>query len=191
MLKCTEEKVKFITHSYSIPEYASSTGTEVIGETDISWSGYADDISMYLASIKDLQTASRILDQVFGQYQLIINYKKTETMILNYINTDTPTNFTEHIKTTHENETHLQRVNSNMRSQQTSNVNVTCVDVACVNLPKDEHHCNICERTYQHKSSLDRHIKKIHEKEHHCNSYDRVHNHKSNLTGHIKDVHED
>ena len=103
MLKCAAEKVKFITHSYSIPEYASSTGTEVIGETDILWSGYADDISMYLASIKDLQTASRILDQVFGQYQLIINYKKTERMILNYMNTDTPKSFTEHIKTTHEN----------------------------------------------------------------------------------------
>ena len=58
----------------------------MIGKTDTSWSGYADDIGMHLASIKDLQTASRILDQVFGQYQLIINYKKTETMILNYLN---------------------------------------------------------------------------------------------------------
>ena len=77
MLKCTEENVNFLSQSYSIPEYASSTGTEVIRETDISWSGYVDDISMYLASIKDLQTASRILDQVFRQYQLIINYKKT------------------------------------------------------------------------------------------------------------------
>ena len=76
MLKCREENVNFISHSYSIPEYASSTGTEVTGETDISWSGYADDIGMHLASIKDLQTASRILDQVFGQYQLIINYRK-------------------------------------------------------------------------------------------------------------------
>ena len=103
MLKCTEKKVKFITHSYLIPEYASSTGTEVIGETDISWSGYADDISMYLASIKDLETASSILDQVFEQYQLIINYKKTEAMILNYMNTDTSTN-TGHIEDVHENQ---------------------------------------------------------------------------------------
>ena len=83
MLKCREENVKFISHSYSIPEYASSTGTEVIGETDTLWSGYADDISMYLASIKDLQPTSRTLDQVLRQYQLIINYKETETMILN------------------------------------------------------------------------------------------------------------
>ena len=121
MLKCTEENSIFISHSYSIPEYASSTGTEVIGETDISWSGYADDISMYLASIKDLQTASRILDQVFGQYQLIINYRKTETMILNYLKTDAPTNLTEHIKTTPEEESHLQRVNCNMNCQELSN----------------------------------------------------------------------
>ena len=98
MLKSKEENVNFISHSYSIPEYASSTGTEVTGETHMSWSGYADDISMYLASIKDLQTASRILDPVFGQYQLIINYKKTETMILNYLGTDTSTSLTEHIK---------------------------------------------------------------------------------------------
>ena len=107
------------------------------------------------------------------------------------MNTDTPINFTEHITDAHENETHLQRVKSNVRSQETSNVNVAYMDVACINLTKDEHHCNMCERTYQHKSSLDGHIKKIHEKEHHCNSYDRVHNHKNNLTGHIEDVHED
>ena len=53
MLKAKEEKVNIISHSYSIREYTSSTCTTVIGETDISWSGYADDISMYLASIKD------------------------------------------------------------------------------------------------------------------------------------------
>ena len=94
MLKSKEESVNFISHSYSIPKYASSTGTEVTGETHISWSGYADDISRYLSSIKDLQTASRILDQVFGHYQLIINYKKTETMILNYLDTDTSTSLT-------------------------------------------------------------------------------------------------
>ena len=93
MPKCRGEKnVKFISHSYSIPEYASSAGIEVISETDISWSGYVDDIGMHLASIKDLQTASRILDQVFGQYQLIINYKKTETMILNHLTTYCPNN---------------------------------------------------------------------------------------------------
>ena len=108
MLKCAEEKVKFISHSYSIPEYARSTGTEVIGETDISWSGYADDISMYLASIKDLQIASRILDQVFEQYQLIINYEKTEAMILNYLDTDTSTSLIEQIKNAHEGESYLQ-----------------------------------------------------------------------------------
>ena len=135
----------FITHSYSIPEYASSTGTEVIEETDISWSGYADDISMYLASIKDLQTASRILDQVFGQYQLIINYKKTETMILNYMNTDTPTN-TGHIIDIHEDQGGAQNEHYNATDTEQPNLqkhgravhenkNANCVDVTSVNLP--------------------------------------------------------
>lgn len=173
MLKCTEENVSFISHSYSIPEYARSTGAEVIGETDISWSGYADDISMHLGSIKDLQTASRILDQVFGQYQLIINYRKTETMILNYLNADTPTNLTEHIKTTHENESHLQRVNCKMRSRETSNLKD---HNKVVHENKDEHHCDSCEKTYKHRSSLRRHIEKVHENksEHHCDSCDKT-----------------
>ena len=36
MLKCTDENMHFISYSYSIPEYANWTGTEVIAETDIS-----------------------------------------------------------------------------------------------------------------------------------------------------------
>ena len=59
-----------------------------------------------------------------------------------------------------------------------------------MNLTTNEHHCNMCEKTYQHKRSLDRHIKISHEKEHHCNSYDRVHNRKSNPAGHNENIHD-
>ena len=30
--------------------------------------------------------------------------------------------------------------------------------MTCVDLTSNEHHCNRCEKTYQHKRSLDRHI---------------------------------
>ena len=136
------ENVKFISHSYSIPEYASSTGTEVNGETDISWSGYADDIGMHLASIKDLQTASRILDQVFGQYQLIINYKKTETMILNYSNikdAHKPQDEAriEHCKAADTEKPNLQKHGKAVNE----NANVTYANVTSTNLTTNEHHC--------------------------------------------------
>ena len=121
ILKCREENVNFISHSYSIPEYASSTGTEVIGKTDISWSGYADDIGMHLASIKDLQTASRILDQVFGQYQLIINYKKTKTMILNYL----------HIKDAHKQQDEAQIEHCTPRNRTSKHTVRRCMKNGC------------------------------------------------------------
>ena len=59
---------------------------------------------------------------MFGKYQLIINYKKTETMILNYLDTDLSTILTEHIKNANENESHLQRKNCNIRPQETPNL---------------------------------------------------------------------
>ena len=163
MLKCREENVKFISHSYSIPEYASSTGTEVNGETDISWSGYADDIGMHLASIKDLQTASRILDQVFGQYQLIINYKKTETMILNYSNikdAHKPQDEAriEQCKAADTEKPNLQKHGEAVHEKSDE----ACGSVANTNLTTDRHQCEMCEKNYQYKRGLVRHIKDAH-----------------------------
>ena len=111
---------------------------------------------MYLAIIKVLETASRILDQVFGQYQLIINYKKTETMILNYMNTDTSTN-TGHTEDVHEDQggaqiehcsaTETEKPNLQKHGREVhENKNANCVDVTSVNLPTNEYHCSMCGR---------------------------------------------
>ena len=43
-------------------------------------------------------------------------------------------------------------------------MNVTYTDAPGANLT-NEYHCGMCEKTYKHKSSLKRHIKKMHEKE--------------------------
>ena len=122
MPKSKEETASFISHSYSSPEYSRATGTEEPGETHISWSSYAEDISIYLSSIKDLQTSGWIVDKVLEKYQVIINHKKTETMISGYLDTNTSTSLTEHIKNDHENKTHLGCKSFNIRSQETSNL---------------------------------------------------------------------
>ena len=226
--------MKLISQSYSIPESASSTGTEVIGETDISWSGYADDIGMHLASIKDLQTASRILDQVFGQYQLIINYKKTETMILNYLtikdaHKEQDEAQIEHCKAAGTEKPNLQTHGKAVHEK----TDVACGSVANTNLTTNRYHCDMCEKTYKYKRGLVRHIKDAHKgqcdpqiaqcsaaeterpnlqrhgkavhnnmnvtnmtganqttNKHHCNRCEKVYQHKSSLNRHIKNIHE-
>ena len=157
---------------------------------------------MYLASIKDLETASRILCEVFGQYQLIINYKNTETMILNYMNTDTSTN-TGHIEDVHEDQggaqikhcsaTETEKPNLQKHGRAVhENKNANCVDVTSVGLATNEYHCSMCEKTYKYKRGLRRHIKNVHEDQNrvqieHCNATDTE---KPNLRGHGRVVHE-
>ena len=76
MENAKEEKIMFISHNYRIPEYASITGAEMKGKDHVTWSGYADDLALYLDTNKDLDKASKLLDKVFDKYQLCINYKK-------------------------------------------------------------------------------------------------------------------
>ena len=76
MENAKEEKIMFISHNYRIPKYASITGVELKGKDHVTWSGYADDLALYLDTNKDLDKASKLLDKVFDKYQLCINYKK-------------------------------------------------------------------------------------------------------------------
>ena len=43
-------------------------------------------------------------------------------------------------------------------------MNVTYTNLTGADLT-NEYHCSMCEKSYKHKSSLKRHIKKMHEKE--------------------------
>ena len=53
------------------------------GDHLVDWSGYADDLKLFLENVNDLQKALTILHSVFSKFGLHINIKKTETMIFN------------------------------------------------------------------------------------------------------------
>ena len=53
------------------------------GTSEIPWSGYADDLVLYLLSLEGLQKSIQLLDEIFTCFGLAINNSKTETMILN------------------------------------------------------------------------------------------------------------
>ena len=54
------------------------------GNSMLPWSGYADDLILFMLDLPSLQKATTVLDDVFTSFGLRINESKTETMILNY-----------------------------------------------------------------------------------------------------------
>ena len=57
----------------------ADSGTKVL-----PWSGYADDIILFLIDRHGLETATDLLNQTFQQFGLRINLVKTETMVANH-----------------------------------------------------------------------------------------------------------
>ena len=55
-----------------------------VGEHDVNWSGYADDLARIFSDKDNLQNGLNILDLTFRRFHLTINETKTKTMILNY-----------------------------------------------------------------------------------------------------------
>ena len=55
-----------------------------VGEHDVNWSGYADDLALIFSNKDNLQNGLNTLDETFGRFHLTINETKTKTMILNY-----------------------------------------------------------------------------------------------------------
>ena len=56
------------------------------GDHLVDWSGYADDLELFLKNVNDLQKALTILinDSVLSKFGLHISIKKTKTMIFNF-----------------------------------------------------------------------------------------------------------
>lgn len=86
------EEIKFFEHKYRINcraftreerSYMRSNNLRSWGSSKLPWSGYADDLVLFLLSQTGLQKAAELLNNVFSTFGLHINYDKTETMILN------------------------------------------------------------------------------------------------------------
>ena len=82
--KCKIKAIKFLSMKYKIPRSASTTGRESIGEFNLDWVGYADDLMLTFNDKDSLQQGIILLDEIFTEYRLKINTKKTQTMIFNH-----------------------------------------------------------------------------------------------------------
>ena len=80
---CKNENLHFLKLKYKIPKEASSTGNLAMGNFDVNWIGYADDILVLFDDIASLKKGIRILSGTFQRFRLEVNPKKTKTMIIN------------------------------------------------------------------------------------------------------------
>ena len=94
MEKChSEENLNFYSHTYRLncrtflrEERLKMRHQELKswGVDSLPWSGYADDLVLFLLDCTSLQRAVILLDQIFRKYGLTINATKTETMVINW-----------------------------------------------------------------------------------------------------------
>ena len=86
------EDIKFFQHKFRINcraftreqrSYMRNNDLRSWGTSTLPWSGYADDLVLFLQSQAALQKATELLDDVFASFGLSINKSKTETMVLN------------------------------------------------------------------------------------------------------------
>ena len=80
---CKNENLHFLKLKYKIPKKASSTGNLAMGNFDVNWIGYADDILVLFDNIASLKRGISILNGTFQRFRLEVNSKKTKTMIIN------------------------------------------------------------------------------------------------------------
>ena len=86
------EDIKFFQHEFRINcraftreqrSYMRNNDLRSWGTSTLPWSGYADDLVLFLQPQAALQKATELLDDVFASFGLSINKSKTETMVLN------------------------------------------------------------------------------------------------------------
>lgn len=86
------KEIQFFDHKYRLNSrsitreqraFMRNNGLQSWGTSEIPWSGYADDLVLYLLSLEGLQKCVELLDEIFSVFGLTINNTKTETMILN------------------------------------------------------------------------------------------------------------
>ena len=85
--ECAKENVQFVKLKYRIRPTACTREERMSGyhgDHLVDWSGYADDLELFLENVNDLQKALTILHSVFSKFGLHINIKKTKTMIFNF-----------------------------------------------------------------------------------------------------------
>ena len=91
---CEKNNIKFLTLRYRVPSAATTREERYqrtdVGEHDVNWSGYADDLALIFSNKDNLQNGLNTLDETFRRFHLTINETKTKTMILNcqHINQD-------------------------------------------------------------------------------------------------------
>ena len=85
---CEKKNIKFLILRYRVPSTATTREERYqrtdVGEHDVNWSGYADDLALIFSEKDNLQNGFNILDETFRRSHLTINETKTKTMILNY-----------------------------------------------------------------------------------------------------------
>ena len=75
--ECKTSDIKFLKCKFNIPESASHTGNQAIGNFLIDWCGYADDLLLVFEDVNSLQRGVKLLDEIFERYRLKINISKT------------------------------------------------------------------------------------------------------------------
>ena len=176
-MRLKKSDIKLLTFKYTIPDYSSKTGQTEKGSNKVTWSGYADDLNLYLATFEDLRKATLLLGTVFEDHELIINYGKTETLILNHHIKDQHQFICEACDENFVEKEHLERHIKTVHTEQITN------------------ECHICHKPYKRKCNLIKHLKTVHEikSETSCNiqceTCEERFVDKKHLTEHIKIVH--
>ena len=80
---CEKNNIKLLTLRYRVPSAATTREERYqrtdVGEHDVNWSGYANDLALIFSNKDNLQNGLNTLDGTFRRFHLTINKTKTKT----------------------------------------------------------------------------------------------------------------